>query len=51
LQETAAGQRPGMDGAHVDMLKDLSLEELRGVADYLSRLSPDLSSIKERRSE
>lgn len=48
LQETAAGKRPGMDRAHVDMLKDVSPAELRGVADYLSRVSPDLSSIKGR---
>jgi cytochrome c553 len=48
LQETAANQRPGMDRAHVDRLKGISPEGLRGVADYLSRVSPDLSSIKER---
>ena len=48
LQETAANQRPGMDRAHVDMLKGISTAELRGVADYLSRVSPDLSSIKGR---
>jgi cytochrome c553 len=48
LQETAADQRPGMDRAHVDMLQDLSPAQLRGVADYLSRVSPDLSSIKDR---
>jgi cytochrome c553 len=48
LQETATGQRPGMDRAHVDMLKTLSIEEMRGVADYLSRLSPDLSSTQGR---
>jgi cytochrome c553 len=46
LQETAAGQRPGMSRAHVDMLKTLQAEELQGVADYLSRVSPDLSSVK-----
>jgi cytochrome c553 len=48
LQETASNQRPGMDLAHVDMLKELHADELSGVADYLSRLSPDLSSIKDR---
>jgi len=48
LQETAANKRPGMDRAHVDMLQDISPDELRGVADYLSRVSPDLSSIKGR---
>jgi cytochrome c553 len=48
LQETAADRRPGMDRAHVERLRGLSPEELRGVADYLSRVSPDLSSIKGR---
>jgi cytochrome c553 len=48
LQETAADQRPGMDRAHVDRLKQLSPEQLRGVADYLSRVSPDLSSVGRR---
>jgi len=48
LQETAADQRPGMDRAHVDMLQGISQEGLRGVADYLSRVSPDLSSMKSR---
>lgn len=48
LQDTAANQRPGMDRAHVDMLQGVSPAELRGVADYLSRVSPDLSSIKGR---
>ena len=48
LQETAANQRPGMGREHVDMLKDVSPEQLRGVADYLSRVSPQLSSIKRR---
>lgn len=48
LQETAAGKRPGMDRSHVAMLQEVSPAELRGVADYLSRVSPDLASIKER---
>jgi cytochrome c553 len=48
LQETAADKRPGMDRAHVDMLQGVSADEMRGVADYLSRVSPDLSSIKGR---
>jgi len=46
LQETASEQRPGMGRAHVDMLKQVSPEQMRGVADYLSRVSPDLSSIQ-----
>jgi cytochrome c553 len=41
---TAAGYRPGMDPAHVARLRKLSPEQIRGVADYLSRVSPDLSS-------
>ena len=48
LQETAADKRPGMDRAHVDMLQDVTPAELRGVSDYLSRVSPDLNSIKSR---
>jgi cytochrome c553 len=48
LQETAADERPGMDRAHVEMLQGMSTTELRGVADYLSRVSPDLSSVKSR---
>ena len=45
LQETAANKRPGMDRAHVERLQGISPAELRGVADYLSRVSPDLKSI------
>jgi len=48
LQETAADQRPGMGRAHVDMLQKVSPDQLRGVADYLSRVSPDLSSVGKR---
>jgi cytochrome c553 len=48
LVDTAAGRRPGMDSAHVTRLKNLSSAQLRGVADYLSRLSPDLSSTSRR---
>jgi cytochrome c553 len=48
LQDTAAGQRPGMDSAHVERLKNLSDAQLRGVADYLARVSPDLSSTRRR---
>jgi cytochrome c553 len=44
LGETAAGYRPGMDPAHVARLRALTPEQVRGVADYLSRVSPDLSS-------
>lgn len=45
VMETAAGYRPGMDPAHVKRLHALTPEELRGVADYLSRVSPDLSAV------
>ncbi|HYJ39966.1 MAG TPA: c-type cytochrome [Steroidobacteraceae bacterium] len=48
LAETAAGRRPGMDSAHVTRLKNLSPAQLRGVADYLSRVSPDLSPTSRR---
>jgi cytochrome c553 len=48
LEETAQGQRPGMDAEHVRLIRGLSVEERRGVADYLSRLSPDLASIRRR---
>jgi len=44
LTDTAAGNRPGMDAAHVKRLRALTPEQIRGVADYLSRTSPDLSS-------
>lgn len=48
LADTAAGNRPGMDDAHVRRLKNLSPAQMRGVADYLSRVSPDLSSTSRR---
>lgn len=48
LEDTAQKRRPGMDAAHVHMLERLSDAQLRGVADYLSRLSPDLNSINRR---
>lgn len=44
LDDTARGLRPGMDAAHVNMLRRMSAAQLRGVADYLSRMSPDLNS-------
>lgn len=44
MEETAEDLRPGMDNAHVQRLRKLSPDEMRGVADYLSRVSPDLSS-------
>ena len=44
LNETAAGQRPGMDDAHVKRIGALSEAERAAVADHLSRLSPGFSS-------
>jgi cytochrome c553 len=46
LEETADGMRPGMDVEHVKLIGALSAEERRAVADYLSRLSPHLSSTR-----
>jgi cytochrome c553 len=46
LEETAAGARPGMDEEHVRLIGRLSSAERSGVADYLSRLTPDLTSKK-----
>jgi cytochrome c553 len=48
LEDTADKRRPGMDAAHVDLLRRMSAAQQRGVADYLSRVSPDLSSIHRR---
>jgi len=48
LEDTAANRRPGMGRAHVDMLQGVPADQLRGVADYLSRVSPDLSSTRKR---
>jgi cytochrome c553 len=45
LEDTTQQRRPGMDAAHVHMLQRMSPAQLRGVADYLSRVSPELSSI------
>lgn len=47
LEETADRMRPGMDVEHVKMIGAFSAEERRAVADYLSRLSPNLSSAQE----
>lgn len=48
LEDTAEKRRPGMDAAHVEMLRQLSPAQMRGVADYLSRVSPDLNSLHRR---
>ncbi len=46
LYDTASLTRPGMDDAHVKRISALSDAERAGVADYLSRLSPGLSSVQ-----
>ncbi|MGB5131164.1 MAG: c-type cytochrome [Steroidobacteraceae bacterium] len=51
LEETANRMRPGMDVEHVKLIGALSAEERRAVADYLSRLSPDLASTQDRTPE
>ncbi len=48
LEETADRMRPGMDVEHVKLIGALSPKEREAVADYLSRLSPDLASTKDR---
>jgi cytochrome c553 len=48
LEDTAAGRRPGMDEEHQARIRRLSSEQRMGLADYLSRLSPHLSSERER---
>lgn len=47
LEETADHMRPGMDVEHVKMISAFSAEQRRAVADYLSRLSPGLSSTQD----
>jgi cytochrome c553 len=51
LEETADRMRPGMDIEHVKLIAAFSAEERRAVADYLSRLSPNLSSTQEKSPE
>jgi cytochrome c553 len=48
LEETADRMRPGMDVKHVKLIGALSAEERRAVADYLSRLSPNLASTQDK---
>jgi cytochrome c553 len=43
LNETAAGQRPGMDAMHVERIGALSEADRAAVAAYLSRLTPELT--------
>jgi len=48
LEETADRMRPGMDIEHVKLIGALSAEDRKAVADYLSRLSPNLASTNDR---
>jgi cytochrome c553 len=48
LDETAAGRRPGMDAAHVRLIGALEPGERAAVADYISRLSPNLAPVDRR---
>jgi cytochrome c553 len=43
LNETASGQRPGMDDMHVTRIRALSEDERAAVAAHLARLSPGFS--------
>jgi cytochrome c553 len=45
LYDTASLARPGMDEQHVKRISALSDTERAGVADYLSRVAPELTSI------
>ena len=44
LDDIASGARPAMHPAHAERIRVLSPTERMGIADYLSRMSPDLSS-------
>jgi cytochrome c553 len=45
LYDTASLARPGMDEDHVNRISGLSETERAGVADYLSRMAPELTSV------
>jgi len=45
LYDTASLTRPGMDADHVKRISALSDAERAAVADYLSRLTPELTSV------
>jgi cytochrome c553 len=45
LYDTASLTRPGMDEEHVKRISALTDAERAGVADYLSRLTPELTSV------
>jgi len=40
MHDAVEGRRPNMAHVHVPVLEDLGMEDLAGLADYLSRLSP-----------
>ena len=40
LHDAIEGRRPSMEGIHAPKLRDLDAQQLEGLADYLSRLSP-----------
>ena len=40
LRDAAAGRRPSMNATHRGLVRAFTESELRGVADYLSRMSP-----------
>jgi cytochrome c553 len=44
LDDIASGARPSMHPAHAERIRVLGPMERMGIADYLSRMSPDLSS-------
>ena len=44
LNDIAAESRPAMHPNHVERIRILSATQRMGIADYLSRMSPDLSS-------
>ncbi len=46
LYDTASLTRPGMDENHVNRISGLSDAERAGVADYLSRVVPELTSVQ-----
>jgi cytochrome c oxidase subunit 2 len=46
LRDTAAGLRPSMNAIHRAPLRGLSDQELIGITDYLSRMTPELRSAR-----
>lgn len=44
LDDIASGARPAMHPAHAERIRVLSRTQRMGIADYLSRMSPELSS-------